>query len=158
MFTHAKLIVFILAFATITVAQQPKTVEGYIQSGIAFQRAGKHQEAIQDFAAALKLEPGNFTAQYGSGLSYMFLKKWEDAVAAFKAALILKPNEPFVHLSLAKAYGAGGRNSEALNTLKKAVALDPKLFGSGHGGPFRAMKSGSDEPDTADLGLGDKNG
>ena len=37
-------------------------------------------------------------------------------------------------------------------------SLDPKLFGSGHGGPFRAMKSGSDEPDTADLGLGDKNG
>ena len=34
-------------------------------------------------------------------------------------------------------------------------SLDPKLFGSGHGGPFRAMKSGSD--DTADLGR-DKNG
>ena len=37
-------------------------------------------------------------------------------------------------------------------------SLDPKLFGSAHGGPFRAMKSGSDAPDTADLGRGDKNG
>lgn len=36
--TQAKLIVFILAFATITFAQQPKTVEGYIQTGIASQR------------------------------------------------------------------------------------------------------------------------
>ena len=36
-------------------------------------------------------------------------------------------------------------------------SLDPKLFGSGPGGPFRAMKSGSDAPDTADLGR-DKNG
>src|SRR5215510_9284961 len=80
MSTQAKLIVFILAIATITVAQQPKTVEGYIQSGIALQRVGKHQEAIQDFAAALKLEPGNFVAQSASGVSYMYLERWDDAV------------------------------------------------------------------------------
>ena len=114
---QAKLIIFILALATLTVAQQPKTVEGYIQSGIALQRAGKHREAIQDFAAALKLEPGNLVAQYGSGVSYMFLDKWEDAVAAFKAALILKPNDAVIHVALANAYSGGGHDSEALNTL-----------------------------------------
>src|SRR4029079_3706483 len=124
---QVKLIVCILALATITFAQQPNTVEGYIQTAIASQRAGKHQDAIREFAAALKLQPANLVAQYGSGVSYMFLEKWDDAVAAFKAALTLKPNDAPVQLALANAYSGGGHNSEALDILKEIVTLDPKF-------------------------------
>jgi hypothetical protein len=37
-----RLMACILALASITVAQEPKTVSGYIQTAVAYQRAGKH--------------------------------------------------------------------------------------------------------------------
>src|SRR3977135_173520 len=49
--------------------QAPKTGDDYVALGIAAQRAGKHEEAVQLFAAALKLNPKHFVAQFNSGAS-----------------------------------------------------------------------------------------
>ena len=91
---------------TITVAaqqQSQKSAEEYAAAGLAAQQAGKHEEALQHYSAALKLNPKHFGAQFNSGVSYMILRKFEDALTAFKSAAALRPDDPHVQFAVGKA-------------------------------------------------------
>ena len=121
-------IIWLFALATLAFSQQqPTTAAEYITRGIAAQKAGKDEEAIQEYAAALKISPNDFVAQFNSGVSYMVLQRWENAIACLKAAVAIRPQEPLAHLTLGHAYGAAGRTPEAIAAVKEAIRLDPKL-------------------------------
>src|SRR5215208_6091851 len=84
----------LLLIAITSFSQQPeKTAAEYVQAGVAAQRAGKHEEALQHYAAAIKLEPRNFGAQFNSGTAFMILHKWQEALSAYKIAVALSPND-----------------------------------------------------------------
>ncbi|MDX6613045.1 MAG: hypothetical protein QOD75_2231, partial [Blastocatellia bacterium] len=115
----------VLSLAMIASAQQPaaKSADDYVAAGIAAQAAGKHEEALPQYATALKLQPKNFLAHYNSGVAYSMLQKFEEALKAFQAAVALEPREPQVHLALGDAYAANGRTLEAIDALKEAIRL-----------------------------------
>jgi predicted Zn-dependent protease len=97
----------LLLAATTIFSQQPeKTATEYVLAGIAAQKAGKHEEALQQYAAAIKLEPKNFGAQFNSGVSLMILHRPQEGLSAFKIAAALSPNDAVVQFALAKAYAA----------------------------------------------------
>ena len=80
-----------------TLAQQPeKTASDYVNAGVAAQKAGKCEEALQHYAAALKLDPKNFGANFNSGSCYMALRKGEEALSFLKTAVALKPDDAIV--------------------------------------------------------------
>ncbi len=118
------ILVCVLSLNAIIAAQQqqPKTAEEYVVAGIAAQRAGNHQEAVQLYAAALRLNPKDFGAQFNSGSSYMELRKFEDALTAFKAAAALRPDEARVQFALGSAYAATGNSLEAIDAFKRLYA------------------------------------
>ena len=69
----------LLLVATTIFSQQPeKTAAEYVVAGLAAQKAGKHEEALQQYAAAIKLEPKNFGAQFNSGVSLMILQRRQE--------------------------------------------------------------------------------
>ena len=71
--------------------------------------------------------PKNFGAQFNTGVSYLILEVGRRNSIAFKAAAALRPNDAFVQFSLGNAYGASGRTLEAIDALKEAIRLDPRL-------------------------------
>jgi len=100
------IVLIILLSATHTFVQQPeKNLEDYLTAGIGAQRAGKCEEALQHYAAASKIDPKDFSAQFNS----MTLRKGEGALSFFKNALAMRANDAIVHFALGNAYGATGR-------------------------------------------------
>src|SRR5258705_10228506 len=71
----------------------PKTAAEYYSAGLALQLAGEQEKALEQYRAALKLEPKHFGAQVNSGVSHLILEKYESAVDAFKAAASINPSE-----------------------------------------------------------------
>jgi len=59
--------------------QSQKTAVEYVVAGLTAQQAGNHDEALQHYSAALKLNPKDFAALFNSGASYMILRRFEDA-------------------------------------------------------------------------------
>src|SRR5436190_1569239 len=115
------LALLLLVATTIFSQQAGKTVAEYVQAGVAAQKAGKHEEALQQYAAAIKLDPKNFGAQFNSGVSFALLQKWQEALSAFKIAVALRPNDAVVQFALANAYGATEHTLEAIAALKETI-------------------------------------
>jgi tetratricopeptide (TPR) repeat protein len=119
----------VLCFVTVEGQVTQKTLVDYLRDGLAAQQAGRHEDAIREYSAALKIDPKNFAAQYNIGASYVVLGKLDEALAAFKAALVLRPNEALIHAAIGETYGDMGRTSEAIEALKEALRLNPKIRG-----------------------------
>jgi len=90
------------------------------------------QTAIAFFENALKRDPGFALAH--SGLADAGLRMYADtkdalwaqkAAAAAQKAELLNANLPEVHLALGSVYNMTGKNAEAINELKRALALIP---------------------------------
>ena len=126
--TKLTLLLVLLLITTNTIAQQSaKTADDYLRLGVEAQQVGKFQEALLQYTEALKLDPKNFGAHFNSGSCYTALQKPEQALSFFKTAAAMKPSDPVVQFSLGYAYGATGHTLEAIDALKEAVRLDPKL-------------------------------
>src|SRR5213593_153658 len=98
-------VLVLLLITTTTVAQQAeKTATDYVTAGVEAQKAGKFEEAVQQYAEALKLDPKKFGAQFNSGACYMALHKPEQALGFFKIAVAIRPNDAIVQFALGNAY------------------------------------------------------
>jgi tetratricopeptide (TPR) repeat protein len=76
------LLAVFLLLATNSVAQQQlaKSVGDYVAAGVAAQHVGHYEDALQQYAAAIKLDPKDFGANFNSGSCYMALRKPEQAL------------------------------------------------------------------------------
>ena len=106
---------------------RPKTANDYFAADMALQHAGQYQKALEQYTAALRLEPKHFAAQVNAGICNLALKNFESAISAFKAAASLGPDEPHVQFDLGVACAGAGRTLDAIAALKEAIRLDPKM-------------------------------
>ncbi|NTV53104.1 MAG: tetratricopeptide repeat protein [Candidatus Firestonebacteria bacterium] len=86
----------------------------------------KDDEVIEVLTRLIKLEPGNFNANYLLGLHYYQKKMYAEMVAAYNRAVAVKPDVAEAHYNLGMAYFYSGRYELAVAELKKTVALNPK--------------------------------
>ena len=111
-----KLLITIALFTIcvpITSAQQPlKTVADFEARGVAAQRTGNCEEAVQYYAEAIKLDAKSFVAQANSGNCYLKLGKPQVALSFLQMAATLRPSDPLVHYILGVAY-VGTKQSTA---------------------------------------------
>src|SRR6185369_12952706 len=77
-----------LVSSATAVGQSRDTAGSHVEAGLAEQKAGRCEQALREYGAALQLEPKNFGAQFNSGSCYAALERWEEALAAYKAALV----------------------------------------------------------------------
>lgn len=114
----------LLLLATVSAQEPQKTANDYVMDGLEAQKAGRQEEALRLYAAALALDSKNFGATFNSGTAYMILKRWDEALSAFKAAAVLKPDDPVVQKTLASAYAQTGDRNNAIAALQQATKLD----------------------------------
>jgi adenylate cyclase len=86
----------------------------------------QHEKAIASAERALELSPSGARAQGSLGLALSFACRFSDAIPYFEQAIRLDPFPSSVSFrNLGNAYGAVGRNEEAVVALKKALRLEP---------------------------------
>jgi tetratricopeptide (TPR) repeat protein len=87
----------------------------------------KLSEALEEFRIELAANPNEFYANYYLGIVYIFQRKWDLAIDALQRAATVQPNNPDPYFQLGQAYQELGRHEQAIEALKKTIALNPYL-------------------------------
>jgi tetratricopeptide (TPR) repeat protein len=98
----------------------------YNQRGKIFKARGRTQEAISDWTQAIKFKPDYYAAYYLRGDTYYEQAKYADALSDFDSATKADPRWTDSYYRKAVLLSYFGRNKEALETIKKALTIEPK--------------------------------
>jgi tetratricopeptide (TPR) repeat protein len=85
-------------------------------------------DAVALWQRAVYYAPDSWSTHYNLGLAYLNQKRNEAALAELGEAKRLNPGEPTVLNNLALAQNAAGQKTEAIGTVKLALAADPTLL------------------------------
>jgi tetratricopeptide (TPR) repeat protein len=87
----------------------------------------KMDEALAEFQIEVAANPDEFFANYYLGVVYIFQRKWDLAVPFLRKASMIQPNNPDPYFQLGQAYQELNQHEQAIEVLKKAIALNPDL-------------------------------
>lgn len=90
----------------------------------------EYERAIEQYAAAVKINPG-FSAPYnGMGYAYRYLGRYQEAEEAFRKYIELIPNEPNPYDSYAELLMKMGRFEESIRNYRQALSHNPNFVPS----------------------------
>ena len=99
--------------------------------------------AVDELAAAAKLDPKNDRIQYELGMACQAARMKDPAVACFQKAIALSPKNIDSALNLSTLYASDGHLDEAASVLKTAVRFDP-LSAKAHNNLATILSLGGD--------------
>src|SRR3989304_2576220 len=107
------------------VSKSPVKARVYTNLGVAYDKEGRLEEAIEEHMNALRLNPQLTGSHYNLGVVYSKQGRTDEAIEEFKTAIRLKPDlvEALNHLGI--AYASKGRTDEAIEEFKKALRFSP---------------------------------
>ena len=138
-----------MRMADIYMEKDPETAAGFLQRGleakraywgkddllvfnrlgILLRRAGKWQEAVEEYKKAISIAPHDEGLHYNLGMAYMDGKDYEHARAACLKALGINPDLPRksanVALNIASVFIHTGDNMHAAPLLRIVLSMDP---------------------------------
>lgn len=103
------------------VAAVPDSANARQNLGVALNGLDRREEAVQEFATAVRLRPDFAKARLNWGTALTKLGRGEEALGHFREALRLDPGLAAVHLSWGNTLLALGRPREALSRFEEAV-------------------------------------
>lgn len=89
--------------------------------------ASRMPDAEQEFKIELASNPNEFFANYYLGIIYLMDRKWEPAIGFLQKAVLIEPANADPYFHLGQAYQATERYTEAIEVLRKSIALNPSL-------------------------------
>ena len=101
------------------------TADAHYNLGVASGESGKHQEAIESYKQAIRIDPDYADAHFGLGNAYGKSGKYQEAIESFKQAISTDPDNADAHYNLGNAYGESGKHQEAIESYKQAIRIDP---------------------------------
>ncbi len=93
--------------------------------GIAYDKIGRYDEAIEELQCALKLNPGYIEAHNNLAIAYEHTGRTEEAIAELEHALRLNPQYVEAHNNLGNVYAGQGRFEEGIEELEEALRIKP---------------------------------
>jgi len=96
-----------------------------LERGRALRAQGRAEEAIDEFRAALRLEPDLAEAHHQLGNALKGLQRYAEAVASLRSAAMLAPQSGAVWLNLGVACLEIPRLDEAVACFRRAIRLEP---------------------------------
>ncbi len=104
--------------------KNPRAYRGYAYA--IWELPGRLPEAIENYRAALRIDPGYADAHNNLGVALAKTGNLPDAVAQYKAALQIAPTYPDAHNNLGVALAQmPGHLPEAMNEFREALRLKP---------------------------------
>jgi tetratricopeptide (TPR) repeat protein len=89
--------------------------------------ASRLADAEQEFKIELASNPDEFFANYYLGIVYVMDRKWEPAIGLLRKAALIQPANADPYFHLAQAYQATEKYTDAIEALRKSIALNPSL-------------------------------
>ena len=89
--------------------------------------ASRLVDAEREFKTELVSNPDEFFANYYLGIVYIFQRKWELAIVSLKNASRVQAGNPDPYFQLGQAFQELEKHDQAIEVLKKAIALNPDL-------------------------------
>jgi tetratricopeptide (TPR) repeat protein len=121
----------VMSFSLITQKAHPGAPEiphAYFYLGLIAYRAGNMELAVQNFNAALKLDPSMDQARLSLGNAQFAAGKVDEAIASWEQLAKERPNLSSVHNNLGVAYLDRNNLDKALEHLEQTVALSPDNY------------------------------
>ncbi len=97
----------------------------YTVVAITYDKLLQHQEAIELYDKALKLDPNYVNALYNKGNTLSNLGKYQEAIELYDKALKIKPDAVLALYNKGTALDNLGRYQEAIECYDKALKIDP---------------------------------
>ena len=98
--------------------------ESHYGLGCYLQERKKHKPAIEEFKAALQIDPNHFRACNGLGVSYDAVGDYDRAVDSYKAALKIDEKLDYVLNNLGYSHLLQGKFDLAIENFKRALDLN----------------------------------
>jgi tetratricopeptide (TPR) repeat protein len=96
--------------------------------GNAYFEAGKLDEAIEQYVAALKIRPRYAEAHFNWGNVLGRRQQWPEAIQHYEEAIQINPGHVDARLNLANALAESGRSPEAIALLNALLKQHPKEY------------------------------
>ncbi|MBU2490690.1 MAG: tetratricopeptide repeat protein [Proteobacteria bacterium] len=93
--------------------------------GIALQKLGRLDEALEQHRLAVELAPGFAKVHLNYGIALALAQRPEEAEAQYRSAIAINPRGFEAHHNLGLLYGKAGRYQESLEEFTRAVNLAP---------------------------------
>ena len=122
---------FTEAIAVYTRILNMKNIDAAVRSiilnhrGMAYFARSNYEEAVADFAEALKLNPNAYKAVYYEGIVYSVLLRYSQALDAFNRSLEINPYQPYCLFRRAQTYFHLEDYPKALADCEKALSQEP---------------------------------
>jgi len=88
---------------------------------------GRIADAAAEFRIELAAHPDEFFANYYLGIASTFERKWDVAIGHLQKAVQIQPDNPDPYFFLGQAYQGTAQYDQAVEVLKKSIALTPNL-------------------------------
>lgn len=110
--------------------QGGRFAEAIYMSGLALDRCGKREDAQKLFNKALEIDPKQCGARVGVGIGHFLEGREPQAYAAFDRAVKddARCTEGYVNLAMMQMGRDGAKSEEALNNLRRALAIDAQYL------------------------------
>jgi tetratricopeptide (TPR) repeat protein len=100
--------------------------EAHLQRGVLHEFDGREEAAVEDYSAAIKLDPANPLAWFNRGNAYTQLDQLELAIADYTQAIKLDAKEPDFFNNRGQAHDSKGQHDLAIADYTEAIRLDGK--------------------------------
>jgi tetratricopeptide (TPR) repeat protein len=114
----------------IAIALDPKFPRVHYYLGLTYllkDGASRLDEAAEEFRIELASHPDEFFANYYLGILASIERKWDKAIGFLQKASQGQPNNPDPYFYLGQAYQGLGKHEQAIEVLRKSIALNPEL-------------------------------
>jgi Flp pilus assembly protein TadD len=92
---------------------------------LAYQSAGRNQEAKQEFEDAVQIAPSYDASNANLGCFFLREHQFDKALEHFATAVRVNPHAAFHHGNLSTAYFAKGQIDDAIAQLRQAIEIEP---------------------------------
>ncbi len=106
----------------------PDHVRAYNYRGLAHDKLGQYEKAIEDFNQAVRLDRHDISAYKNRGLTYAKMGLHQLALENFQAAVRINPLDADVYKNRGITYAGLGQYQNALDDFQKALTLVPDDF------------------------------
>jgi lipoprotein NlpI len=103
-----------------------ESVDSILRRARFFEENGKYRLAIQEFRAAVGIDPNNVEAYNSMGVCYDHLGDYEQAASCYRKALALNHDLAYVQNNLGYSCFLQGNLDAAIEAFKKAIDLEPQ--------------------------------
>ena len=102
-----------------------KQPHAYVSRGLFKSSIGQYDEALDDYAIAIKEEPQDVSHRVNRAAVFMLQNKFEQAIEDYDAAIKADPKNSSLYQQRAIAYKASGKLKRSSEDFSKAIELEP---------------------------------